>query len=179
LCECSITIERVPMRLTLAVPAGILALVVALDATGAIQARAGDPSLSDAAEAEAVCRDPHTLGNPHQIRVRRLELDLSVDFVRKRLRGTACLDFQRMSGCAGDTPLILDTRDLAVERVEAAPPAGGWAVARFALGPDDPVLGTPLTITVPGDAARVRITYHTGPGARALQWLAPAQTAGG
>jgi aminopeptidase N len=143
------------------------------------QARAGDPSPGGAAEAEAVCRDPHTLGNPHRIRVQRLELDLSVDFDRKRLQGTACLDFQRMAGCAGDTPLVLDTRDLAVERVEAAPPAGDWAVARFALGPDDPVLGTPLTITVPEDATRVRITYHTGPGARALQWLAPAQTAGG
>jgi aminopeptidase N len=108
-----------------------------------------------------------------------LELDLTVDFGHKQLRGTACLGFRRMPGCPAGSPLVLDTRGLNVERVESAPPAGGWSVARFATGPDDPTLGTPLTIAVPPDATRVRITYHTGRDARALQWLTPAQTAGG
>jgi aminopeptidase N len=63
--------------------------------------------------------------------------------------------------------------------VEAAPAEGDWTITRFALGPQDLILGTPLTITVPEVATRVRITYQTAPGARALQWLGPAQTAGG
>lgn len=159
--------------------ADLLSAVLILSSAEVLEARAGSPSPAPAAEAGATRRDPHTLGNPHQMRVQRLELDLTVDFDRKQLRGTACLSFQRMSGCPPSTPLVLDSRGLAVERVESAPPAGDWAVARFTSGPDDPILGTPLAIAVPEDATRVRITYHTGPEARALQWLAPAQTAGG
>jgi aminopeptidase N len=124
-------------------------------------------------------RDPHTLSNPHQIRVERLELDLTVDFDRRQLRGTACLSFRRVPGCPADAPLVLDTRALAIERVEAALPGGDWTARQFSLGPDDPILGTPLIIAVPPDATLVRITYHTGPEARALQWLAAAQTAEG
>jgi aminopeptidase N len=162
-----------------AVLAGLLAVALLASVEEFFKARAGDLPPLGAADAGAVPRDPHTLGNPHQIRVRRLELDLTVDFDREQLQGTASLIVERLPGCPPDTPLVLDTRNLTIERVEAASTAGDWATAGFEIGPEDPILGTPLSIPVPGDATRVRITYRTGPGARALQWLTPAQTAGG
>jgi aminopeptidase N len=42
----------------------------------------------------------------------------------------------------------------------------------------DPILGAPLTIQLPENAARVRVHYTTSPGASGLQWLEPPQTAG-
>ncbi|MEO6186351.1 MAG: M1 family metallopeptidase, partial [Steroidobacteraceae bacterium] len=45
------------------------------------------------------------------------------------------------------------------------------------LGDSDAVLGAPLRITL-GDARRVVVTYRTSPGAAALQWFEPQQTAG-
>ena len=60
-------------------------------------------------------RDVHSYANPNQVRTRHLDLDLQVDFERRVLEGSATLRVDR-----GDTgaPLILDTRDLAIQRVE-------------------------------------------------------------
>src|SRR5690606_20862351 len=38
--------------------------------------------------------------------------------------------------------------------------------------------GEPVTVTI-GDARKIVVTYKAAPNAEALQWLAPAQTAGG
>ena len=43
----------------------------------------------------------------------------------------------------------------------------------------DPILGVPLTITLPKSANVVTIQYKTAPEASALQWLDPRRTAGG
>ena len=48
----------------------------------------------------------------------------------------------------------------------------------YELGEHDAVLGQALTVRV-GTADRVVVHYATGSGARALQWLEPAQTASG
>src|SRR6185436_19006120 len=49
----------------------------------------------------------------------------------------------------------------------------------FVLHPAEPILGARLAIELPPGSAGVRIRYRTSPSASALQWLAPAQTAGG
>ena len=48
----------------------------------------------------------------------------------------------------------------------------------FALGAADPILGQPLTVTLPPVDTKVSVHYRTRPGAQALQWLEPSQTAG-
>ena len=53
-----------------------------------------------------------------------------------------------------------------------------WANAPFSLAPADKILGSALSITLPADATRVRISYATRPQASGLQWLGPPQTAG-
>lgn len=121
-------------------------------------------------------RDAHSFFTPDDIRVKHLDLDLAVDFDRKQLRGTVTLRLQRPSG--GGRPLTLDTRDLHIEAVAASRDGTAFAPTAFELGKPDPVLGRPLVVTLPAGTTAVRVTYHTGPSATALQWLAPAQTAG-
>ena len=99
-----------------------------------------------------------------------LRLDLYVDFGARRIRGRASLALERT---AGSSSVVLDTRDLLIHRItdrHGAPLA-------FQVGPSDAVLGAPLEVTLPPDVVAMHIDYETGPGAAALQWLAPAQTA--
>lgn len=120
-------------------------------------------------------RDIHSYSNPEQVRVKALQLDLDVIFERKIIEGTATLDIERWESSA---PLILDTRKLKIQTVDSTREGGSWTPAAFKLGEDDPILGAPLTISLPGGATQVRIAYQTDPGASALQWLDPPQTAG-
>src|SRR5262249_2578888 len=122
-------------------------------------------------------RDVHSYSNPEQIRVRALDLDWEVLFDRKILKGTATLSVERRVD-SGAPPLILDTSGLHIEKAETAPENGAYTETKFELGPNDPVLGAPLTISLPPAAANVRIQYSTIPEASALQWLDPPQTAG-
>ncbi len=122
-------------------------------------------------------RDEHSYGNLGEIRVRHVDLDWDVLFDRKILRGSAVLSLERPAGGKG-TRLVLDTRDLDVENAEASREGGSWSAAPFVLGAADKILGSALTITLPEDATRVRISYATRPQASGLQWLDPPQTAG-
>jgi leukotriene-A4 hydrolase len=125
-------------------------------------------------------RDPHSYGNPDQIRVTNVDLDLEVDFERKAVLGRAILTVAREPKCPDDAKLVLDTRALEIGSVEWAPTvAGPFQGVKFELGKADPILGAPLTVDVPREAGAVAVTYKTAPGATALQWLDPAQTAGG
>src|SRR6266851_2789823 len=122
-------------------------------------------------------RDIHSFSNPEQMRVRHLDLDCEVLFDRKILKGSATLSVDRRVD-SGAPPLILDTRNLRIEKVEVSGESGAYSPTKFELGAADPILGAPLTIAMPPAAAKVRIEYSTSPEASALQWLDPAQTAG-
>ena len=123
--------------------------------------------------------DVHSYSKPHEWKMTNVQLDLTVDFERKVLRGIAELQLDRGAGEAASA-VVLDTRDLKIEKAEFA--AGEerrvWSDAKFTLGPSDPILGAPLRIELPPEALAVKITYETSPSAVALQWLDPAQTAG-
>jgi len=110
-----------------------------------------------------------------------LQLDLSVDFERRELRGTATLTLRR---AAGGAEIVLDTRDLGIERVSIGTAGSAPVAAAHRLGPRDAIMGAPLVIDVPPAARRqdelmLSIEYHTSPSATALQWLPPELTAGG
>jgi leukotriene-A4 hydrolase len=126
------------------------------------------------ASAQAV-QDFHSYANPSAVRVRHLDLDWDVLFDQKILKGQAVLTVERVSQ---NEPLILDTRDLKIEKVETSVDGVVYSNATFTLGSSDKILGAPLTIPLPAKANRVRIHYSTSPGASGLQWLEPAQTAG-
>ena len=124
-----------------------------------------------------VRKDAHSYANPEQVQVTRVELDLDVQFIEKSLQGSATLTLRKTDPAAGE--LVLDTRGLAIERAEAGDESGTFEPADFRLGKSDPVLGAPLTVSLSGNTARVRIFYATQPDASGLQWLEPSQTAGG
>lgn len=143
------------------------------------------------ADRELAGKDLHSHGNPEQIRVTRVELDLTTDFEQKQLRGTATLLLERMPGCPADAPLDLDTRELTIQGVTVGSTDRDMKEVRYELG-SDPVgddrpeaerkfarlIGTRLRIFVPEGQTRVRITYRTAPTASAVQWLDPPRTAG-
>jgi len=113
-----------------------------------------------------VVNDPHSYSNPSVSRLRHLELDLAVSFSERVLRGTATLTLEPTG-----TTLVLDTRDLQIMKVNGSNTG-------FTLGPHDPILGSPLTISLPQGTRSVTIEYQTSPVASGLQWLDAAQTAG-
>jgi leukotriene-A4 hydrolase len=117
-------------------------------------------------------RDVHSFARPTEARVTHVALDLSADFAAHRLSGTATLTVQS-SPTARE--IVLDTRDLTIEAVTDL--RGRSLVHR--LSPPDPILGRALYVTLPDDPRRIVIRYTTSPEAPALQWLKPAQTAGG
>src|SRR5258708_3842344 len=117
-------------------------------------------------------RDIHSFSNPEQIQVQHLDLDCDVLFDQKIIKGTATLTVERQVD-NGSPPLILDTRNLRIEKVEAAAGDRPFSAAKFTLGASDPILGAPLTITAPPGATKDRIQHSTSPDASALQWLDP------
>lgn len=112
--------------------------------------------------------DPHSYADDQQPRVQHYRLDLKLDFSARRILGEARLELDRL----GEV-LDLDTRGIELLEVTGAE----GVPLRWELGDPDPVLGTRLRVHAPGAALRLR--YRVGPEASALQWLTPAQTAGG
>ncbi|GAA4047753.1 M1 family metallopeptidase [Hymenobacter glaciei] len=119
--------------------------------------------------------DPHSYASRSPVRVRHLALYLTVDFDQQKLAGTATWQLVNQDS---NTELVLDTRGLTIETVEALDAASRTTPTVFMLETADDVLGQALRITLPAGAVAVRIAYQTEPTAAALQWLAPAQTAG-
>ncbi len=134
---------------------------------------AGEPAEKGLADRVKAGIDPHSFANPQQIRVTHVALDLTVDFERQVLSGTARLDLERVD--PESDVLALDTRELGIRGVRNA---GGDSLA-YAFGATDEDLGTPLYIELRDKTSRVEIDYATVPGATALQWLNPRQTLGG
>jgi len=119
-----------------------------------------------------VGKDYHSFSNPDQIAVEHIVLDLKVDFENRVLSGSAELQFQRKN--IGFKTLVLDTRDLVVEKVTYQE-----TELAFRLREQDSFLGAALEIALSDAADHVIVHYTTSPNASGLQWLTPAQTAGG
>jgi aminopeptidase N len=134
------------------------------------------PAESTSPRPTAVPKDASTFANVDAFVAKHLALDLSADFNAKTLSGTAELTFERRAPDA--TEVVLDTRDLKIDKAEAASGSGPWASTTHRLDAATPAFGSALHITMPPGADRVRVTYSTSPTARGLQWLAPSQTAG-
>jgi aminopeptidase N len=124
----------------------------------------------------AAALDPHSYANTDAVTVRALALDLGVDFEKRELAGSAELQLDWHDKTAHT--LVLDTRDLTIEGVEAIDAGTPARALKFRLDKRDAVLGSALRIELPQPAAAVRIRYRTAPQASGLQWMTPAQTAG-
>jgi len=115
--------------------------------------------------------DIHSYARPQDAVMKHLSLDLSVDFETKTISGTATIDIENKTGTDS---LYLDCRDLNIQSVQI-----DGLKTDFNIGTEKPFLGSPLAIAIKPNTRLVTIQYATSPDAAALQWLAPAQTAGG
>ena len=122
-----------------------------------------------------VDRDEHSYAEPRKVAIDDLALDIAVDFDAKTIGGTATYTLDWKDKAA--TQLVLDTRDLTIEKVEGEA-GNAWAPLQYALAAKDPVLGSKLTIETPARNAKVRVTYTSSPEASGLQWLTPEMTEG-
>lgn len=121
---------------------------------------------------EPVARpDPHSFHDDSQPVADHLRWRAIVDFETKKIRATSTLTFPESAGAG---PIDFDTRDLSIHRVRA-----GDRDLDHALDLEDAILGHRLRVEVPERTTEITIEYETSEGASALQWLAPAQTAGG
>jgi len=139
----------------------IAALCACLAAAGAVAAAAD-------------FRDPHSFARPDEVAVTHLALDLTVDFAAMRLAGTASLSVERRN--AGAEELVLDTQGLEIVAVRLD---GEREPVAHRLSDEIPFLGRSLTVPLGPETRVVHVDYRTRPDAAALQWLDPAQTAGG
>ncbi len=119
----------------------------------------------------AWAEDPHSHAVPAQAVVRHLDLDVTVDFAKTSLHGTATWTIERAPEAH---EIVFDVRQMEILSVQ-----GGGRPLKFKVGKEEGVLGAPLTVDLPSGVKQVAIAYRTLPEAGALQWLKPEQTAGG
>lgn len=119
--------------------------------------------------------DPHSPASAGSGRVCHLALDLIVDFENCTLAGSATWE---LLNPAVAQEMIFDTQGLLIEAVQSLDNAGNAGRMDFTLDPPDLMLGQALRVVLTAGITALRIEYRTGPGAAALQWLTPAQTAG-
>src|SRR5579883_207243 len=115
--------------------------------------------------------DPHSYADGSQPAIAEVDWRARVDFASRTLDAEAVL----VLASASEGPLDLDTRDLAIR--DAIDERG--KPIEWMLDPPEPILGARLRLTLPANTRRIAIRYSTSPRASALQWLTPAQTAGG
>jgi leukotriene-A4 hydrolase len=118
--------------------------------------------------------DPNSYANFNQVRIKDLNLDLSVSFEKKQLSGFAelTLDWRQK----GSREVVLDTRNLKIQSVQAIDANSRFVGVPFRLDSVHKIYGQKLTIKLPTQSIRVRINYQTDPTATGLQWLSPEQT---
>lgn len=123
-------------------------------------------AVSDTTRTMTYVNDPHSHARPQEAVITHLDLDITVDMAEQRIEGTANYKVHRTKG----DQVVFDTEGLDIRKVTA----NGKDVP-FTLG-ENSFMGSGLSVTLPPGADAVSIHYATGAGARALQWLSPAQT---
>ncbi|MBE0364780.1 hypothetical protein PULV_a2546 [Pseudoalteromonas ulvae UL12] len=125
--------------------------------------------------AAALAEDQHSYANLDDVISTHVYLDVAINFEAKELEGFIehTLNWKN----ANASELILDTRDLEIDKVMYKGLDDKWHSARFNLATRDDVKGAKLSIKLAQQAKLVRIYYNSLPQASGLQWLTPEQTA--
>jgi len=157
---------------------GLAAAALALALAGCGSERANNVTSDEPRQAQVApiltgedARDPFSYARPLEARVTNVDLDLDLDFKAKRVGGTATLDIERKPDAK---EIVLDDDGLEIQSVTD----GSGTPLEYKVGADEAEKGAPLAIALRPDTKRIVIKYRSGPGAAALQWLAPEQTAG-
>lgn len=118
-----------------------------------------------------ISSDPHSYSQPHEARVTHLAWEAVVDPQTRAIRATATWSIQAERDAA---VITLDVKDLEIKKVTV----DHGDSTEYRLSERDPILGQALAIPIRPDTKKITIEYNVSPGAEALQWLSPQQTAG-
>jgi len=116
-------------------------------------------------------QDPHSFSKPSDARVTHLNWKAKVDFTTKTIEAVASWN---ITAAESSKAIIFDTKELSIEKVTL----NDSEPADYSAGETNHLLGKSLTVSIKPDTKTVNIFYKTNPGAEALQWLLPQQTAG-
>ncbi|MFT5666293.1 MAG: leukotriene-A4 hydrolase [Vicingaceae bacterium] len=116
--------------------------------------------------------DIHSFSKPEEAVITHLKWDANISFEKKMIAATAEFTI-KTSNIA--SKIILDTKNLNIISVKES---FTDTALTYSLGEEKEHLGRPLVVEITPNTKKIIITYSTNPGAEALQWLAPVQTAG-
>jgi len=116
--------------------------------------------------------DQHTFANKDEAVITHLDLDISVDFQKQIIAGSASYQIDQDSLARSIT---LDINGLQIDSV-LLEREGRTSPTTFVVGEPIPFLGASLKIELPRPPDKIIIYYQTKPDALALQWLNPRQT---
>jgi aminopeptidase N len=148
----------------------LLAAVAAAPVLAGCATSSAPTYFDDRATMPPLPHDRHSHAKPDEARVLHVSLNLTADFARKVLSGTATLTIAARENAR---EIVLDSDGLVIRAVRA-----GGRETSYELGSRDEELGSALTIQLNG-ARQIEIDYESSPNAGALQWLEPAQTSTG
>lgn len=121
--------------------------------------------------APATAIEDYSFAQLNDVAVTHMDLDLTVDFDRQVISGTAAFDLDNKTKAE---VVRLDTWALRIQDVvfdDGKP-------ARWQLGDSLPLIGRPLSVAIKPNTTRIVVRYATTADARGVQWLSPPQTLG-
>lgn len=132
-------------------------------------------AMSSSTKARAV-RDPNTLSNYNHWLTKHTIADLAIDFKAQRLSGSVTLNLESLTDSESEE-IVLDTSFLDVKDISI----NGSKSEDWKVKDRSEPYGSPLSIQIPGGAARgkilaVEIALQTTEKCSALQFFTPAQT---
>lgn len=116
--------------------------------------------------------DIHSFSKPKEAVISHLDWNAQISFDKKTITATAEFTIATSDNAS---EIILDTKNLNITSVIDESSSQDLV---YSVGKEKEHLGSPLTIGITSNTKKIIITYSTNPGAEALQWLAPVQTAG-
>lgn len=116
-------------------------------------------------------QDPHSFSEPQKAKVTHLHWKANIDFSRKTIEATATWDIQSAPDA---NEIVFDTESLSIQSISL----DDGREVEVSLDQADSMLGQALRIPIDKSTKSITIKYNTQPGAQALQWLEPSQTAG-
>ncbi|RYP18112.1 hypothetical protein DL765_004124 [Monosporascus sp. GIB2] len=120
-------------------------------------------------------RDPNTLANYGDWRMRHTTVNFKVNFDKQRLEGSVLLELESLTD-KESKEIILDTNSLSVLSVKLNSSDSDWMV-KDRVAP----YGSPLHVSVPsgaslGEVVKLDIGLETTKDCAGLQWMTPSQT---
>ncbi len=122
---------------------------------------------------EIIIRDCHSFAKPEEVVITHSDINIVVDFNHSIIKGKVT---HTINNITGSEMFFLDCKDIIIEKITTGVEE---KKTTFVLATPQPFKGSALEININKDIDIVTIYYQTTPQSAALQWLKPAQTAGG